>query len=91
LICNVSSLRHQSSRTPAARTISAHLGISVAIVLPRLSGVPKFGSAPRRARLSAASLERKLSTTAPLIFATISVGVPAGATMPVHDIDTKPG
>jgi hypothetical protein len=36
-------------------------------------------------------LERKLSMTARLSFATTSGGVPAGATMPVHDIDTKPG
>src|SRR5439155_20127699 len=74
--------RPHSTLMPVALAMSAQRGASVPMNAAKSRGDPIFASAPTRARPACASLDLRISLTAPLSLLTISVGVPAVASRP---------
>src|SRR3954468_17721500 len=76
---------------PVSLAIAAHRGASAPMNAAKSCGEPIFASALKRARPAWASLDLRISLTAPLSFSTIDVGVPAGASSPDQEQGHKLG
>ena len=67
---------------PVSLAIAVHRGASAPMNAAKSCGEPIFASALKRARPFWASLDLRISLTAPFSFSTIAAGVPAGASSP---------
>src|SRR5690349_13729550 len=76
---------------PAASTTGAHFAVSLAIYGANSAGLPPIGSMPwaRNGPVTASVLSAALISRDSV--ATMSAGVPAGASNPNHTLVSKPG
>src|SRR6516165_2278203 len=81
----------QSTLMPVSFAIAVQRGASAAMNAAKSCGDPIFASAPRRAKPACASLDPRISLIAPLSFATMGEGVPAGASSPDQNEATSLG
>jgi hypothetical protein len=75
----------QSILAPDIRTSSPHFRNSSAMNAEKSAGEPIRASAPSRPRLACIAGDASALLTAPLSRTTTPAGVPAGATMPLHE------
>src|SRR6188472_3235371 len=81
----------QSAFAPVAFTTLPHFASSALIYALNASGVLPTGSAPALVNTVLTSADSSARRSSLLRCMTIARGVPAGASTPVHDVDSAPG
>ena len=75
----------------AARTALPHFSVSSAMSLPKSAGVPPRTTPLRSAKRALIFGSARAALISLLSLSMISAGVPLGAVMPIHALDSKPG
>src|SRR6185437_5855499 len=82
---------HHSARTPAAFIVRVHFSMSILILAWNSSALLPIGSAPCAISDSLTLFVFTILRSSPVSRATMSLGVPAGASMPNQVLASKPG